>query len=335
MKIRHRFGFIILLFFVFFLFAHTLSAERVRGSVAEIYTLSTEGETTGTLKIHRIVGLDIKKSEFLKGFEIQLDVPKAAMEFRESFVFKIYAGIDKEPTESTQLYRGNVVFEKPFPTGKSLFIAVPFADKEKWSTSGIGVHRSDRPLESEDFPLLITIGSIMKGIPGSVSKAPFDFTITPVLSDRGTLSLSLPNDIDVSELSIQIDGNSKKIEGGIEGEDAPRFTLNTGVHELRVGSAKTIPFTTTFGIEQAKTTEVKVELSSASSYISFEAPDEAGIFFDGEKIPKKKMDNFETQPGEHVVLVQLGEYSMSKKIHLKKGENYKISLFFDILVDED
>ena len=66
------------------------SAERIRGSVAEVYTLDTGGETEGKLKVHRIVGLEIENDDFLKGFEIRIDVPRAAMEFRESFLLKIF-----------------------------------------------------------------------------------------------------------------------------------------------------------------------------------------------------------------------------------------------------
>jgi hypothetical protein len=192
----------------------------------------------------------------------------------------------------------------------------------------VGVSTVNPPVKRDEFPLLMTIEPVMKGIPGSVSEASFDFSIVPVLYDRGTLSLVLPDDVDRESLEISING------AAVDGlEDS--YTLPTGIHELEVSSPYTLPFTTTFGIEQGEATEVRVKLEPARASVSFEAPEEAVIYFDGTKLSDGDFDRLAADPGEHVVLVKLGEYSLSKKIHLERGQNYKVSLFFDILVDED
>ena len=312
-------------------------AERIGGSVEQLYRIEGSDEIEGSLRIHQLIGIEFSDTDFIKGMEIHLEVPQSAMEFRESFLFRIFSSLNREPDTAIKYYSGRESFRKPFPTGKSLYIAIPLKGDELWEPGGVGIAAVKPPIARADFPLLFTIEPVMKGIPSSVSNADFDFTITPVLYDRGNLSIDIRGSYDVSALSLSIDGTAHELE--VRNGDDTRIenrviALKTGMHELKVESPSTLPYSTTFGIEQGETTRLEVNLEPARSYVSFEAPEEATIYFDGNKLPEQDLESVETEPGEHIVLVQLGEYSLSKKIRLDRGQNYKVSLFFDILVDE-
>lgn len=319
--------FILLLLAAGLILAPELFSERIQGTVHEVYAVIEKEETRGSLKIHQLVAIDLADSPFIKGLEIRLSVPSSVMEFRESFLFRIFSGLSPQPSTELRQYSGNETLRKAFPIGKTLYISIPITGRKTWKPSGVGLTVVDPPLSMEEFPLLLRIDPVMKGIPGTVSSAPFDFIIRPVLRDLGTLSLILPEDFERSDLVIKIDG-----ENFPPGKES--YIVSTGVHELEVSSPLTVPYKTTFGIEQAERTEVRVDLEPAKVFVNFEAPEEAQIFFDGELVSPQEFEAFTAEPGEHVVLVQLGDYSLSKKIRFNGGETYKVALFFDILVNE-
>ncbi|MFO7849010.1 MAG: PEGA domain-containing protein [Spirochaetia bacterium] len=296
--------------------------------MAEIFTVKANEEVEGSFKLRELVGIDFENSDLIKGIEIRVDVPEPVMEFRESFLFRIFSNLDEDPDNSIKYYYGNEVLKKTFPKDRTLDVAIPLSGDDVWAPDSLGVTTVDPPISREQFPLLLTIEPEMKGIPQRVSEAPFEFTVKPVLYDRGKLSLILPEDSNEEELTVEIDGDTFS-------PTKDMYTLKTGIHELTVSSPSTNPFSTTFGIEQGEITKIKAELEPARSYISFEAPEGAEVYFNGKKIEKEDHRNFTAEPGEHVVLVKLDDYSLSKNFQLKRGKNYKISLFFDILVEED
>ncbi len=324
---RQNIRFIIILFTTVLLFTPELFSERIRGTVHEVYSVSEKEDTSGSLKIHQLVAIDLTASPFIKGLEIRLSVPSSVMEFRESFLFRIFSDLSPRPSTELRQYSGNETLSKAFPIGKTLFISIPISGGDMWKPSGVGLTIIDPPLSMDEFPLLLTIDPVMKGIPGNVSSAPFEFTVSPVLRDLGTLSLILPDNFDSSDLLIKIDGDTYP-------PGKKSYIVATGVHELEISSPLTVPYKTTFGIEQAERTEVRVDLEPAMVSVDFEAPEEAQIFFDGKLVSPEDFESFRAEPGEHVVLVQLGDYSLSKKLRFNGGETYKVSLFFDILVNE-
>jgi len=39
--------------------------------------------------------------------------------------------------------------------------------------------------------------------------------------------------------------------------------------------------------------------------------------------------------GQHTVIIREGDYSLTKKFSVERGKSYKVSLFLDILVQEN
>jgi len=168
----------------------------------------------------------------------------------------------------------------------------------------------------------------MKGIPSNVSRSRFKITLKPVLIDKGALQLELPKEVNRNDIQIYTDGNLQK-------QSSERLILSTGVHKLSIESDLYLTYSKSIGIERARTTKIKAVLEPKKSSIRFEAPDDAVVFFNGEQIEVGSGTELETDPGEHVVLVRIGDYSVSKKIDIKGGKNYKVSLFFDILINDN
>ncbi|MFP4491200.1 MAG: hypothetical protein ACLFNZ_06970 [Spirochaetaceae bacterium] len=327
-KIEYCFRPYVYIFILFFSVSPFIAAERIGGTVSDTVTVKTHEEIEGSFKLHELVGLEFEESDFIKGMELRLEVPQPVLEFRESFLFRIFSNLNNDPDNSVRYYYGNEVLKETFPVGKTLNVAIPLTGEDVWEPSGVGISIVKPPLSRDKFPLIFTIEPIMKGVPQRVSEASFAFTLKPVLYDRGKLALLLPEEIHREDLTIEIDGTSFPA-------DKETYTLKTGIHELTVNSPTTDPFSTTFGIEQGEITKVKAELEHSKSYISFDAPANAEVYLNGNKIDRDDRGNFTAEPGEHVVIIKLDDYSLSKKFELKKGKNYKVSLFFDIIVEED
>jgi hypothetical protein len=323
MKRRLWFGLVI-----FLLFPLLGSAEELRIELGAIHRITSSQDTIETsINLREYMAVELEANEFIKGLEIKVEVPDKILNYRNSFLLTIHSRIRPEPNPERKGYRAVRRYKQPFPQGKRLFIALPIATRERWAPKGPGINLVSSPLPAEEFPIFIGIKPVMKGIPIDVSKTTYPITITPVTIEQGKLVLSsAPAELQ-EEAELYLDGSSVAAS-------EREFYLSPGVHELRITSPATQPYTRTVVVEKGKTTRQSIELEPAASRISFEAPKDARVYLDGEEI-RDHRQAIETEPGEHLVLVRLGDYTMSKKITVRKGENYQVSLFFDILIEKD
>ncbi|MFW6207534.1 MAG: hypothetical protein ACOC7X_02440 [Spirochaetota bacterium] len=312
-----------------FLFSYPTAAEQVRSEVQHTATLDAAySDIRISVGLRELSQIKLEATEFLRGIVIQVNSPRAVLQFRESFLLSVYSNPSPEPRDGVRSYSAEKLLSKPFPSASRTFIDIPFSRESRWEKSTLNSIVISEHIKPEDYPLLLTIDPIMKGIPSDVSRSHFDITVRPVLADKGALELELPDMADQEELELLIDGQ-------VQAKQSGRFTLVTGVHEISVKSDHYLPYTKAIGIEQAQTTRLKVPLEPAESIIRFDAPEDAVVFFDGEKIQVASTPQMEVEPGEHVVLVRIGDYSVSKKIDIEGGKTYKVSLFFDILINDD
>jgi hypothetical protein len=306
----------------------SLTGEELRIELADIHEIETPEDRIQTkMNLREYIAVAMPANEFIKGLEIKVDVPNKILSYRNSFLLTLYSGIDPAPELSRKGYRAVLEYKQPFPSGKHLFIALPVQGKEEWTPEGPGINLVSPPLSPEDFPILLGIKPVMKGIPVDISRTTYPITISPVTINKGKLVLSSSPSALQKEAVLKVNGDQMSA-------DRDEFFLSPGVHELSVTSPATQPFSRTVVVERGKKTSLRLELKPAASRISFEAPKDARVYLDGEEITDHRQA-IEAEPGEHLVLVRLGDYTMSKKIDVQKGENYQISLFFDILIEKD
>jgi hypothetical protein len=315
-------------FLLCFILPLTSFAEELRVNVGAVHRIAeTDDRIETTIDLREYIALALEPNEFIKGVEIKVEVPDRVLTYRNSFLLTLYKKVSPEPETSRKDYRAVLEYKQPFPQGKRLFIALPVTGREEWTPEGPGINRISPPLSTEDFPVLIGIKPVMKGIPLDVSRTSYPITIDAVTIEKGKLVLSNAPGALQKDATLTVDGKTLP-------SDQKEFFLSPGVHELSVTSPVTQPFTRTVGVEKGTETLLDLELEPAASRITFEAPKDARVYLDGEEIVDHRQA-VEAKPGEHLVLVRLGEYTMSKKITIRKGENYQVSLFFDILIEKD
>jgi hypothetical protein len=311
------------------LIPYSITAEQVRSQVEHTVTIDESySDTSVSIGLRELTQINLSATEFLRGVVIQVNAPRAVLQFRESFLLNIYSNPSPPPREGVGSYSTTKILSEPFPVSPRTFVDLPFRSQNTWNKSALNSIIVTPRQQPNDYPLLLTIDPIMKGIPSDVARSRIDITVRPVLEKKGAFFIEMPKDVDQKAVELLIDGQVQSKKSG-------RFILPTGVHELVIRSDRYLPYSKSVGIEQAQTTRVKVALEPAQSRISFDAPNDAVVFFDGEEINVNSASQLSAEPGEHVVLMRIGNYSVSKKIEIEGGKNYKVSLFFDILINDN
>ena len=190
---------------------------------------------------------------------------------------------------------------------------------------------TDELVTSADFPLVLTVLPVMKGIPTDLYTSDFAVRAKPVFANAGLVSISITAEngealFEDPEITI----NDSLVEFPADG-----LRLEPGIHALEVSAKGYEPFESSFAVQKGSVQTVSAVLRTARPKVYFEGPDASLVFLDGKRIDYAPGKPVFMEPGEHIVVFQIGDYSLSKKFSIQGGKSYKISLFFDILLKEN
>jgi len=309
--------------FLFILLTATFS-DNIRGEVNSIVTIETEKKETD-FKIFDLTGLIITDSPFIEGLEVTITIPDDLTRYRDSFMINIYSNLDTSPDKNIKSYRGNLLFSKLIPVSKKMFISIPMSNKINNELIP-GTFVTDI-LNQSDTPFLISVIPVMKGIPSSILSSILKLDILPVLSNKGILNLSINGAPSVELYKIELDEK--------QADNKTEYILEEGIHQILIKSDNYKEISRSFVISRGTVTDINLTLEQVLSTVRFEAPEGAIIFLDGIKFKSIPEDTIEIERGDHVVRMELGDYFLSKKFTISTEKNYKISLFLDILIQEN
>ena len=311
---------------VFFLFIFMISAfsDNIRGEVTSLITIKSEKSVTD-FKLYDLSSISVMQNPFLEGLDLTLTIPEELGKYRDSFMINIYYELDKIPNESLKVYRGSSLLSTTIPVSKKMFISVPFTGNSNIDTIPGTIICSATDIS--DLPLLLSITPVMKGIPSSVLSSIFKLEVLPIISNKGILNLDITSPSSNDIYTILLDG--KKITNKTE------FILVAGIHQIKVESDNFKEISRSFVIERGETNKISLILESLLPTVVFEAPLGAEIFLDGKKLEYVSGNRIQVNPGEHVVRIELSDYFLSRKFTVSAEKNYKVSLFLDILVQDN
>lgn len=312
-------------------------SETLRGSVEQVDTLEI---TAGSAKrfalgMNDLGALNIEgDARFLRGVQLEIQVPGSAQEFPGSFALYVLRDVSPEPEPTVMTLQGTRVALEPIPLGSRFFYSVPaVADHQLRST--VDARVAPTPLGIDAYPLVFSIIPVMKGITPAAAEGRFIVTARPLLLDRGALRLSIitPEGEEIREaqgafrnFSLSIDGE----EVDYTGED---IVLDTGLHRLSLESRVFENETVTFGVERGTIAEMTIELERPKSEITVDAPQNAELFVNG--IPWNRNEPLSLDPGDHTILFELGDFSVSRRFQVEPKKDYEIVLSLDIMIREE
>ncbi len=309
---------------VFFLLTVIISSFslNIRGEVKKIIEIETE-KSESEFTLFDLTGINIKYNPFIEGLELSLTIPDELAKYRDSFMLNIYYKLDSIPSESNKSYKGNILLSQIIPVSKKIFISIPIILAS--NNDLIPGSFVTKLVDQTEFPIILSISPVMKGISSTVLSSIFKLEIIPVLSTKGILGLNLTGSD--NEYTIILDG--KEILYTNE------YILEEGIHQIIINSDNFKEISQSFVISRGNTTKLDITMEQLLPTVIFEAPEGSEIILDGEKIDLLASKVLKIKPGDHVVRMKLGDYSLSKKFTIDAEKKYKISLFLDILIQEN
>ncbi len=311
--------------------------QNLRGLVVEELRVPGDAayEKTVGIALEEMAALSLEgDARFLRGIRLELRLSNLLKQHFDSFALAVYRKLNPEPRKAVRAYQGERIFFQYLPYLNRVLVLLPLSgDEEASAEAGEGVYRLQTPLSREDFPILVAILPLMKGIPDSVAEARFYLTVRPVVARRGTIQLSLraPAGVPAEPITAWLDEHElspSELQALKSGQELP-----AGLHRLRLASPALQEVNTSFTVEPGKSSILDVELQSLTTLLSIEAPQNAEVFLDGEKL--STLTSLPIAEGTHQVRVKIADYNVTRKFSAQQGRHYHLSCVFDIIIAED
>ncbi len=312
--------------------------ENVRGLIVdEAYIQTVSGyEQTLEIALEEAAAIYIEgNSQFLIALQMELILSSTMKKYSDSFGIAVYKRVNPQPQKGLKFFKAERVFFHYLPYQNRIYINLPLS---RSAIDNTGSFTLEEPLIMEDFPLIVSMIPLMKGIPSSVIDNKFYLNIKPILMKAGSLKveIALPGGsraADTTQMAdeifqLYIDGQ-KIIEPFFMPE------IESGIHRLKISSMLFQEINGTFTIEPAQEKVLQFELQEPKSFLNITVPRGAEIYLDGDKLSQQQINSLSLSEGSHTVIIKIGDYSISKKINIVAGKNYNLSVIFDIIIEED
>ena len=310
--------------------SQTMSAEAFRVSKVHVTAISQEtySETSVKLGINDALSIQLPKdSTFIEGLELKFDIPEAVAYWMDSVACSVYANIKPRPSESQIDYSGTRSYVSTLPGKLSWVLQVPLK-KDNSIKSNNYTTKVDSVLTPEANVLFIRLQPVMKGVPEETLNAKIPITVKPILTNKGLLKLDIKTpEKEKGECSVFIDDKIAELKNGT-------ILLETGIHNISIISEKYRNELRTVRIDQAKETDLTVEMKSIAPTLLVTAPEGTKILLDGEAFTNIGSEIIISE-GEHKLSFSIGDYELVKTISAIKGKTYKASFALDLEITEE
>lgn len=309
------------------------AAEQVRGIVVvEIQVPSDASfERTVELGLEEAAVIDLEAdTHFLEGIRVEVVLSNELKKHFDSYALGIYKNLSPTPRKQVRFYTGERALYQYLPYLNRIYIHIPFAGTVVEEPAPVGTYRLQSPVRPEDFPLLLTMIPLSKGIPATIADKKFYFTVKPLLERKGITNIRVrfPSGSEGETIRLFVDGVQIQ-------EAGQPLELPSGIHKLRIVSSSFKEINTSFAVESGVTSVVEVDLEILISRLTVEAPLGTELYLDGEKISNTTAFPLPIGEGNHLVRAKIADHSVSKKFTVQPGKHYHISIIFDIIVKED
>ncbi len=315
--------------FLFNICLCALNAETFRVAKMHALTIPQDySEVSATLGIADAVTIKLPHDKtFITGIELSLKVPQIVATWRDSVAYAFYEKLDPLPAEKKIDYSANRISLYTIPGKLTHTVYIPLNDKFNVKNNPYA-RIIEEKLNPENDLIFVRFMLAMKGAPEELEYAKLELTAKPVLSDEGYFSL------DVEKPQDKQDGYSVYIDDNFITSSLEKIVLSKGEHHLTVSGDSYRNEIRTFIVEQAKTTQLKVELRGIEPEVKIVSPRNAAIFFDNEPVENSKEPFIITQ-GSHTIKFVIGDYEITKTLNAENGRSYTINLNIDASVTEE
>ena len=328
-----------LLFTAFFFAPFILSAETFRVGQCHVVNLKEETDFSAVKKLGLNDSIAIYLPEerlFLEGIEIKMDIPEETAMWRDCCGAYVYDGIRPAPSEQQIDFTGNKIFFGVLPGKLSWVLQIPLTQNASFKTNQYTKTIEKIPSAQGNF-VFVRLQQVMKGVPDEVMNSKITFNVRPILSDKGlvTIGFEYPqseNQSETEELSnitVFVDNAPYSQQAVAEG-----LLLTSGIHNVSVISENYRTEVRKVRIDQAKKSELLIELKSIEPTVIITAPEGAIVYLDDQLFESLNKE-FVLTEGDHKVRCVIGDYEIVRTLSVSKGRTYKVNLTVDLQISED
>ncbi len=306
-----------------------LFAENIRGPVSG--QLSLKGKQELHTQVEALTGIILDKpSPLIQGICISIPADEQMSLYRNSFALYLYRNLNENFDTKKESYQGSQALMRFIPFQDALNILIPLSRDHKMSPDRSSILLSDRDY-SPDFPLVLTILPVSKGIPDSAYHHDILIRLTPVYFNKGELLLRL---LDEEKRPIK-----ENIYVSIDGKTVPwpheeAYTLNSGPHHLAIRSKEGNEESLSFTLNPGETLLLDHVLRYQLPLLTVETIEGLGVFLDGKILqPDSLSEGLEIQPGSHSIRFQLGDFMMSRDFTAEMEQKISITMIPEIQLE--
>lgn len=309
-----------------------VGAEGLRTAVSGVVILNAdkpEGDTI-SFKYNEAVGIVFPAaSMFIQGVEFELKIPKVAQDYESSLSWSIFSAVAPLPSRDILDYQGDRVVSQALPSRVSMIVQLPVMDHHALR-SGPFVTVIPHIVHSAGFPVLFKLAPIGKGFGPSIEAAEFKLSIRPVLTDDGGVAINctFPEGIAPVPYDVFLDDHR------VENPTGP-VTARKGARMLRIVAEGFREEIISVAVEAGKISKVSVNLVPNAPVLQFQAPSGAVITLDGVLVSPEHYEEMPVEPGEHTVVCNLGDYTMTRKFLAIRGTIYHVVLSVELTIQAE
>lgn len=318
-----------------FLLASSAVAETLRGPAAgELVVTPVESAEIADLALESVVLIDLDGDyRFLDAIDIELTSPAAVAEFPGAVSLYLLGPINRDERSGIVDVVGEELLMRPLRrAGKSFFQVVVREDSSPDASPA--VTRIERVVEPVSFPIAVSIVPRMKGLSQALQSAGFQIAVRPVTRNVGAIDVRYlledgsvydPTGALAPDFELSIDGDRVDVRG--------EYLLEPGLHRIRLTSERFQDQEVTVGVDRGRTVAVDLPLDLALARVAYTTPRGSTVYVNGSPLDAAVGD-FTVPPGEHTIVVVLGDYSVTRTFRVEEEGSYAISLTMDIVVEE-
>ncbi|MCK5737082.1 MAG: hypothetical protein KAH21_11415 [Spirochaetaceae bacterium] len=297
-------------------------AENIRGEISGTAEINGSGISFNPEDL--VIIESGKIPAFQEGIELRLEIPEALNRYQNSFALLIFRDVTPSPSQENRSYIGTRAYMRLLPSRSSAFIRIPFSENHGITGDAL-TDVLPLPVTTGQFPLLITVLPVMKGIPDSAFQENLSISAVPLWKDEGALTVDIANPSGNPEEIVNITVDGRDITPGEE------LILSAGIHRIRASSTHAPTVEKTIAIEPGQVLSLSLPLDYRPPELTVSIPDGAFILLDGEIIEtSESIAILETLPGDHMITYSLGNLEVNRHFTVRPGGKVKIELIIDI-----
>jgi len=306
-----------------------LTAESFRTGKLSVINVRQETDFEDSVKAgtNEAIALILpEEKKFIEGIELKFEIPESIACWQDSIACSIFDEVSPYPSAKQIDYSGSKKFYATLPGRLSWVVQIPFSQSDSLKTNQYTTIVEQIP-DIKNGYIFLRFQPVMKGIPEETMNSKIKVTVKPALADKGELKLSFNGDYQTVPCAIFID------EQQISLDENNKIILDTGVHNISIVSSEYRNENRTVRIDQAKTTDLNIELKSIEPTVLVTAPEGTSIFIDEKQFTTMGKE-INIEEGEHKIRFVIGDYEIIRTLSAIKGKTYNVDCTVDLQIQE-